>query len=356
MPEGVTQSEEYLGKLCRRTFLRFWSFQNLFKQPGKELCDLLVVFGSDVLIFSDKHCAFRLDLDPRLAWQRWYKHGVLDSAKQLVGAERWMKEQRSRIFLDSKCVESIPLPLPANPRFHRIVTCRGVADASRQAWGGRGSLFVMNDSLEGCARTPFRLGAFDGHHRMFHILDEVALDAVLATEDTVSDFCAYLRRKEALFANGRTVVAASEEDLLGLYLSGPAHAGEGHDFDVPADANIVIVEEGHWNGWLASEQRAARSAADAISYCWDKLIEKFAFHITTDTQHFSSGGGIPAQEISIRWMARESRVRRRMIAETLLDAMAKTRTGQMRRRYLMPSHAGEPFWVFLVLPRPADHE
>jgi hypothetical protein len=22
----------------------------------------------------------------------------------------------------------------------------------------------------------------------------------------------------------------------------------------------------------------------------------------------------------------------------------------------MPSHAGEPFWVFLVLPRPADHE
>jgi hypothetical protein len=133
-----------------------------------------------------------------------------------------------------------------------------VADASRQAWSGRGSLFVTNDSLEGCARTPFRLGAFDGHHRMFHILDEVALDAVLATEDTVSDFCAYLRRKEALFANGRTVVAASEEDLLGLYLSGPAHAGEGHDFDVPADANIVIVEEGHWNGWLASEQRGPR--------------------------------------------------------------------------------------------------
>jgi hypothetical protein len=191
---------------------------------------------------------------------------------------------------------------------------------------------------------------------MFHVLDEVALDAVIATEDTASDFCTYLLRKETLFKSGRQVMAASEEDLLALYLRGPTHAGEGHDFNVPADATRVIVAGDLWDWWLQSEQRAAKTAADEVSYRWDELIEKFAFHIATATQHFSSGGGIHVQEISIRWMARENRVRRRMLAETLLDAIAKNRPGQMRRRYVMPSHPGDPFWVFLVLPRLTDLE
>src|SRR5712691_960062 len=54
---GVTASEKHLGRLCRHTFLNLWSYQNVFKEPGKELCDLLVIFGQDVLLFSDKHCA-----------------------------------------------------------------------------------------------------------------------------------------------------------------------------------------------------------------------------------------------------------------------------------------------------------
>jgi len=41
---GLTQAEKYLGKLCEKSFLSLWSYPGLFRKPGTELCDLLVVF------------------------------------------------------------------------------------------------------------------------------------------------------------------------------------------------------------------------------------------------------------------------------------------------------------------------
>ena len=58
---GGTPSEQYLAKLGDRSFLNLWSFSNTFidkrsgeKGDGKELCDLLVICGDHILIFSDK--------------------------------------------------------------------------------------------------------------------------------------------------------------------------------------------------------------------------------------------------------------------------------------------------------------
>ncbi len=59
--QGITHAECYLQRLCERSFLTLWSYPGVFrdqktggKGDRKELCDLLVVFGDDVLIFSDK--------------------------------------------------------------------------------------------------------------------------------------------------------------------------------------------------------------------------------------------------------------------------------------------------------------
>ena len=54
--EGTTDSERALTRLARKAFLTLWSYPNVFtdegraggKGDGKELCDLLVVFGNDV--------------------------------------------------------------------------------------------------------------------------------------------------------------------------------------------------------------------------------------------------------------------------------------------------------------------
>src|SRR3954468_23767803 len=91
---GGTPSERYLQALCERSFLRFWSHPRVFQDDGlnrcgqgKELCDLLVVFGDDILIFSDKHCQFPKHDDLHVAWTRWFKRAVLAGANQIYGAE-----------------------------------------------------------------------------------------------------------------------------------------------------------------------------------------------------------------------------------------------------------------------------
>ncbi len=69
--DGTTASERALAGLARNAFLSLWSYPNVFtdegrakgKGDGKALCDLLVVFGNDVLLFSDKDCAYQSNVD-----------------------------------------------------------------------------------------------------------------------------------------------------------------------------------------------------------------------------------------------------------------------------------------------------
>jgi hypothetical protein len=68
---GTTPTEEYLAKICEKTFLSLWSYPNLYKPEGRkngkgvgtEICDLLVVFGNHVIIFSDKGASFNTNID-----------------------------------------------------------------------------------------------------------------------------------------------------------------------------------------------------------------------------------------------------------------------------------------------------
>ena len=81
---GVTASECYLDRLCKRSFLSLWSYPNLFrdqgrkngKGDGKELSDHLVIFNEHVIIFSDKSCAFPNTGDVHLDWARWYRRSI----------------------------------------------------------------------------------------------------------------------------------------------------------------------------------------------------------------------------------------------------------------------------------------
>ena len=57
---GTTPTERYLKKLCDHTFLSLWSYPGVYRDQyageggdGKEVCDLLVVFENDVIVFSD---------------------------------------------------------------------------------------------------------------------------------------------------------------------------------------------------------------------------------------------------------------------------------------------------------------
>jgi hypothetical protein len=58
---GGTRGERKLANLAERSFLQLWSWPNPYKAPGKELCNLIVVSGSDIILFSEKTSVFPSD-------------------------------------------------------------------------------------------------------------------------------------------------------------------------------------------------------------------------------------------------------------------------------------------------------
>ena len=362
----MTESEAHLARLCRRTFLHLWSYPGLYQDKGKgktghgkELCDLLVVFGNDMLFFSDKHCELRLDPTPEIGWARWYRKAIVDAANQIASAERWLASNPSRVFVDRACSERIPIALPATQRTYRIVTCRGAAKPTAETVGGRGSLIVTNGKLSEGASAPFHLGAIDEAGRFFHVFDEVALEALLATFDTATDLCEYLADREEFFRTYERVVAAGEEELIAFYLRNFSEERGRHCFHVEVEPSTgmppsaVIIDEGYWDEWLPSAARASKIAADEVSYCWDRLIEKFSYHVQTATQDYASPGGISVHEVIVRWMAKEPRVRRRMLSRALVGMIHSDKPDTLHRKLILPSQPGDPYWVLCAFPQPS---
>jgi hypothetical protein len=103
---GFTEDEKMLSAFGRASFLQMWTWPNLFRDQGKtssgsdgkEICDLIVVFGSNIILFSDKRIVFNLDKTLEVAWSRWARRAVHDSFKQLQGAERWLKYYPDRVY------------------------------------------------------------------------------------------------------------------------------------------------------------------------------------------------------------------------------------------------------------------
>jgi hypothetical protein len=367
--EGTTPAERFLHCLCEQSFLALWSYPGLFRDQkvhgtgdGKELCDLLVVFAQDVLIFSDKSCAFPDTGNPELDWSRWFRKAIIDAAKQGWGAERWLRQFPERIFIDRGCTQRFPLELPPAHlmRVHQIVVAHNVTKRCAEYFGGgsSGSL-VFNSDIRGRDHydpktcLPFRVGWLDEGKGFVHVLDDTSLSILLNTRDTITDFLDYLRSKEELLYSfkerGVRFSYDGEEELLANYLQ--TMKGDRHGFLLPEGYDAVWLQEGDWVRFQASPQRAAQLAADQISYAWDGLIEKFNANILGGTSHYTTNPRIADREKLLRFFAREPRVRRRLLADALIGLIEEAGPMQRATRIVLPSWPGDPHYCFLLLPR-----
>jgi hypothetical protein len=225
-PSGVTSSEQYLDRLCKRSFLSLWSYPNLYrdqgrkndKGDGKELADHLIIFNEHIIIFSDKSCAFPDSGNVELDWSRWYRRSIEKSAEQASGTERWLLQHPDRIFLDRECTKPLPISIEPGCRIHKIVVALNASERCKKFFGNSGSgSLVLSADVEGGTK-PFHVGNISKSNGFVHILDDVTLDIVLGELDTITDFTDYLSRKEALFRS-RLCMAAGEEELLAYYLT-----------------------------------------------------------------------------------------------------------------------------------------
>ena len=370
MGEGTTDSEKYLSRLCKRSFLSLWSYSNPYRDQhagkhntsqGKEICDQLVVFGDELILFSDKYCHFEHSRNLQLDWSRWFRKAVWDSAKQLKGGVRWIMTFPNRVFLDKECRELLPISVAITDKtkIHRVVVAHGASDRCKSELGGNGSLMVMPE-IEGEqhfqpveSSVPFAVGKVLKDGEFVHVFDDYTLDVVVRHLDTITDFVQYLTDKEQFMASGRFFSAAGEEEILAYYLRSDEGAGK-HGFSFGDQYSGVALIEGLWQEFLESPQWKAARLANEASYGWDRLIEKFTKHVIEGTNVVHEYDSIDEIERVIRFMASEPRVRRRFIMNSLYEVMRRAMTEMRSLRILEPSSQGDPYYALLSLQRLPD--
>lgn len=306
MPQ--TPSEELVDELCKRSFLSLWSYANPIGKDGDELCDLLVVCDPDVIVFSVKET--KLKSSSTVDKQRWTRKAIVDSTRQINGAEKWIKKNNRVIRSDGG--DGIPFPSSDRMRLHRIAVAlggKGIVDIPQGEYG-RG--FV-------------------------HVLEEEGLHIALQELDTITDFVNYLAEKEKfLSAMGESeqITVKREASLLAAYI----HKGRSLD-----DITVAEIPESAWEELTAKPEFLRRKEEDRVAYLWDKLIEHLAEHIKGGTLEFDAS--IDDAERVVRVMARENRFSRRVLARSFEDAHQQ-RAGKIRARAVL-SPSPQIAYVFL---------
>lgn len=70
------------------SFLKPGALPSPAYKAAKEISDLVIPFGDDVIVISNEACDFDIGIGPVLAWSRWSSAAVDNSLKQLSGALR----------------------------------------------------------------------------------------------------------------------------------------------------------------------------------------------------------------------------------------------------------------------------
>ena len=168
----MTKSEEWAYNLCRDSFFLLFSFVNPIGKKGKELCDVIIICGKDIVLISVKEININLTDNYCVDYNRWNTRAIEDTVKQLNGAERFLKAVSS--FKLKGSAEEIELPTEKN--FYKIAL----------VIGGKGK-FPIPESIQ--------------NNGYVNIMDEVSFHSIILELDTITDFISYLREKQIKLSN-----------------------------------------------------------------------------------------------------------------------------------------------------------
>lgn len=173
----------------------------------------------------------------------------------------------------------------------------------------RGKELFNPDQIENVHLISVLMGESEEPYPFFHVVKDKLIhvftrefaDLVLSELDTVSDFCDYRRKKEAIEKNKMVVVMGGEEHLLAKYLENM------HSFNWMDGYDNILIDETVWPAFSAKPQFLAKKREDEVSYGWDSII---------DRAHDGSSAGY---ERAARELARPNRFARRVLAKAFLE-------------------------------------
>ncbi len=289
----MTKSEEWAYNLCRNSFFSLFSFVNPIGKKGKELCDVIIICGKDIVLISVKEININLTGNYEVDYNRWNTRAIEDSVKQLNGAERFLNTVSSFKLKGSE--EDIELPIEKN--FFKIAL----------AIGGRGKFPIPESILK------------NGY---VNIMDEVSFHSITVELDTITDFISYLREKQTKLSNVY-FTGCGEEDLLAYYLF--------NEFNFP-DKTYLIFDDGLYKSLKTDKFYIKEKKERQESYIWDFIINHSAQnHFTQNGYNTSSLNSLmKAYEI----MAQETRFERVKLINNLNEVI---KTNVRARIYFSPS-------------------
>ncbi|TSD87091.1 hypothetical protein FFK22_018750 [Mycobacterium sp. KBS0706] len=351
----ASRSESFLLQLAERTFLTPWAIPGPAYKAGKEISDLVIPFGDDVIVISDKACDFEVADGPELAWSRWSTAAVDASLKQLGGALRRLEMPETRVFVDAGARQPLAFPLAphARRRYHLVGVARPAKDPAVRPPGW--SPLSYDDAAPG---KPFTVGALEVRGQFVHFFDGDGINLLLERLDTAPDFIAYLASRAAALAGGGGF-CFREPDLL-------AHAtinwmqGLGYRVDGPGPTLSRRVD-GLWDSFAGSERDLATAEKNRPSRLIDAMVGDFHREYLA----LQAGDGhpdAPNHEAGMRLLAQESRFSRRMIVGGLHDLLDEPNQATSRGLTLESSSSPGVRYVLMTFPPPrpgvaiADHD
>lgn len=331
-----------------------WSYENPFYQRGKELCDILVVFGDDVIVISDKLIKFKTHEDPVVCWHRWYKKAVHQSVGQLVGAKNKIKRMSNSVFTDAELTIPLPLKLPPpnRMRIHLLAVANGSDDAY-ELFPDRPNLRIDTQCRDGS--KPMTVGTFSEDGNFVHVASRAAVDALFECFDTTRDFIDYLERKQAALQSTDWFIDGEENLIASYMLSQPGN----RPYSIPTTkfpliSNARFVENQIWATYKSSPIKVIRANNQNRSRTIDNIIEHIADEYLRNKLIIGQQESLSYHEEAFRLLAAESRLSRQLIALSLyeiLDEPADTFWGSIIESVDYPGI----FFVWLVYPEfPVD--
>lgn len=350
---GVTPTERLLADYCERSFLKLWSYPNVYRDDADELCDLLAVFDNQVFIFMDRESRQfdKREKDPLLNWKRW-KRNVIDSQiRSVTGAERYLKSGRD-VYLDDKLSVALPLDLDVqSSTIYKIVVAHGAKDACKEfsdenVYGSLGISYGTRCSIAG---FPFMIDLDKSDP--VHVLDSHNLSIILGELDTFYDFASYLAAKEKAIVALDCLAYCGEEDLLAHYFLNYDEERRTHFIGTQDKSiNYVMVGEGEWKDFIELPPYKRRQEADKVSYLWDDLIQRTCQNALDGT--LLGNADLLRGESAIHEMAKEPRFSRRALSEQMFAAISTfpdSENKNMRLLNYMPSFFPDVGYVFIQL-------
>jgi hypothetical protein len=368
---GGTVRERYLSALAEKSFIGLWCYPSVFRDQGlstsgvgKEVADLLLYFDGHVVLFSDKDIAFSQHEDIKVAWGRWYRRSLLESTKQLYAAEKYIRKNGDRLFLDEKCEHPFPFDLRARKLKIHLVAVTNNSDGpardhfDKEGKGSSGTLscqFSMdgNDAIS----HPFTVPDFDKTKTFIHVFDESTLDIVLGELATTPDFIHYLVEKEKAVRERGLVLSMGEEETLATYLMQPINTGFGSLRFPKTKHNVgIMIPELRWMLYEQSRFRSIREELKRRAQLWTGLITLFSTHILDANVGEAADEPIDTHERAIRCMASENLNSRAILSDHLLEKFDSVPVGHRSSRVVSTAMKPSRAYIFVLFPRHDDEE